>query len=301
MYSLFTQDQYRLFDGRWTVDGGIRMDKKHYGDDPVTGLPTHDWAKEVYTYSLGTAYKLTRILTLTGRYAYSENTIASYQVDPTTRAALPPERDSRYEGGVLANIHPAFTPALMVFYYDTKNEKVSSTGLNPYTGQTVSYYVNPATGEETDYVTTSDMRTKGVEFKVNGQLLKSLTYGSLQYGLRYTYVTTDNHTQNVSIAHNMASGLLSYRFRNVFANVAFVYEGPHNLSTSPAGVIYYQLGDFTRMDANVGCNFKVFNRDTRIAVYARNLGDVHYATRYVSGAYLDPGLTYGVELRYSFF
>ena len=67
------------------------------------------------------------------------------------------------------------------------------------------------------------------------------------------------------------------------------------------GAIYYQLGNYTRVDANVGYNFKLFNRDTRITIYARNLGDVHYATRYVSGAYLDPGFSYGVRLAYSFF
>ncbi len=294
VYSLFALDQYRLFHDRLTVDGSIRMDEKHYNDGPVSGLPDHYWAKEVNTLALGTSYKLTPMFTLTGRYAYVQNTVSGNyedQTTPTTLSALPAERDQRYEGGILANIHPMFNPSLTVFYYDQENQAVT----------TGKYYIDPVTGEEIDYVTPSNVRTKGMEFRVDGQLFKSLTYGSLRYGARYAYVTTDNHTDNTSIAHNMASGLITYRYKDFFTNVAVVYEGPHNLSSSPMGVVYYQLGDFTRVDANAGYDFKVFNRDTRVTVYGRNLGDVHYATRYVSGAYLDPGLSYGVELRFSFF
>ena len=65
-----------------TVDGAIRMDKKHYNDDPVTGLPTHEWTKPVNTFALGTSYRLSRIFTLTGRYAYVENDSRSLLCEP---------------------------------------------------------------------------------------------------------------------------------------------------------------------------------------------------------------------------
>jgi iron complex outermembrane receptor protein len=291
VYSLFLVDQYRLFNGRMTVDGAIRMDQKHYNDNPVTGAPLHEWAKDVTTLALGTSYKLTPMFTLTGRYSHVENTTASYYTTPTTLAALPPEIDTRYEGGIIANVHPWFNPVITGFYYDSQNQAVTNG----------KYYVDPATGQEIDYVTPLNVRTKGAEFRITGEPLKSLAYGSLTYRLQYAYVTTDSHTDNVSIAHNIASGLISYRYKNAFANLTFVYEGPHNLSTSPMGVVYYQLGNFIRVDSNVGYSFKLFNRDMRFTVYARNLGDVHYATRYVSGAYLDPGLSYGVRLAVSFF
>ncbi len=291
VYSLFAVDQYRLFNNRMTVDGALRMDQKHYNDNPVTGVPDHKWAKEVNTFALGTSYKLTPMFTLTGRYSHVENSTAGYYTTPTTLSALPPEIDTRWEGGILAHIHPFFNPCLTGFYYNVKNEAVT----------TGKYYVDPATGEEIDYVTPADVRTKGMELKVTGQPVKSLTYGSLTYGLQYTYVQTNDHKTNISIAHNMASGLITYRLKNAFANFTVRYVGPHNETTSPAGVIYYELGNYTRADANVGYNFNFFNRDMRVTVYARNLGDVHYATRYVSGAYLDPGLSYGVRLAVSFF
>lgn len=294
MYGLYVQDEYRMLNDRLTIDGGIRADKKHYNNSPQTGFPLHEWAKETYAYTLGASYKLNPIITLTGRYAYTENSQSSYQVSPD-KSTLPPERRSRYEAGILANIHPSFNPWLTLYYYDTKNQKVSATGIDPITGKPVSSYIDPFTGDEIDFVATSDVRTKGAELGISGQIMKPLTYR-----VQYSYVTTDDHTTNQSISHHLASGILSYRYKNAFANMSARYVGPKSRSSSPMGVIYYELGDYTRVDANVGYNCKLFGRDTRITVYGKNLGDKAYATRYVTGAYYDPGRQYGVELSYNF-
>ncbi|OPY78829.1 MAG: catecholate siderophore receptor CirA [Syntrophorhabdus sp. PtaU1.Bin153] len=294
MYSLYVQDEYHMLNDRLTLDGGIRMDKKHYNNSPVTGQPTDEWAKETYTYGVGASYKLDSIITLTGRYAYSENSLSSYQVSPDG-GSLPSEKRSRYEAGILANIHPYFNPSLTLYYYDTKDQKVSTTGIDPFTGNVVSSYIDPATGEEVDFVTTSDVRTKGFEFGVSGQILKPLTYH-----LQYSYVETDDHDTNRSISHHLVSGRISYKYRNFDANVSGRYVGPKSRNSSPMGVVYYELGDYTRIDANVAYNCKLFDRDTRITVYGRNLTNTAYATRYVTGAYWDPGIQYGVELSYKF-
>ena len=295
MYSLYAQDEYHMLNDKLTVDAGIRADKKHYDNSPVTGLAIDERAKETYTYALGASYKLSRIITLTGRYAYSENDLSGNQVS-ASGSTLPAEKRSRYEGGILANFYSFFNPWVTLYYYNTKDQKVSSTGIDPTTGKPASSYIDPATGDEIDFVTTSDVRTKGVECGISGQILKPLTYR-----LQYSYITTDNHNTNVSIAHKLASGLITYRYKNFDANLSARYVSPHNLSTSPMGTIYYELGDYTRVDANVAYNCKMFGRDTRITVYGRNLGDSHYATRYVTGAYYDPGRQYGIELSYSFF
>ncbi|OPX95288.1 MAG: vitamin B12/cobalamin outer membrane transporter [Syntrophorhabdus sp. PtaU1.Bin002] len=294
MYSLYVQDEYHMLNDRLTFDGGIRMDKKHYDNSPVTGQPTDEWAKETYTYGVGASYKLNPIITLTGRYAYSENSLSSYQVSPDG-GSLPSEKRSRYEAGILANIHPFFNPSLTLYYYDTKDQKVSTTGIDPFTGNVVSSYIDPATGEEVDFVTTSDVRTKGFEFGVSGQILKPLTYR-----LQYSYVETDDHDTNRSISHHLVSGRVSYKYKNFDANVSGRYVGPKSRSSSPMGVVYYELGDYTRIDANVAYNCKLFDRDTKITVYGRNLTNTAYATRYVTGAYWDPGIQYGVELSYKF-
>lgn len=299
MYSLYAHDEHRLFGDRLTVDAGIRADKKYYRESPVnTGTAMREWSKPVYTLAAGAAYKIGRYLTATGRFAHSENTLAGYQINPTTRGSLPAERRERYEGGLLANLHPAFNPSVTVFYYDTKNQKVSTTGRDPYTGRTVSYYIDPATGEEIDYVTTSDVRTKGAEFAVSGNFLKSFNYT-----LNYSCMITDNSAVNRGQPHVTASGRLGYRFKDFDFNVTARYYGPWSSSTSDGQAAVYDYGDFINLGANVSYSTTLFKRAAKITVYAQNLGDDHFTTRYRSGvgAFKDPGRRFGAEVSYSFF
>jgi iron complex outermembrane receptor protein len=285
MYSLFMWDQHSMFDKKLTFDGGIRMDKKYFGDNDINGTPLHEWSKEIYTYAAGIAYKPIQMLTLTGRYAYSENTPASYQVDAATRSTLPGERRNRYEGGILANFHPAFNPWATLFYYDVKNQ-LTNTG----------YYID-STGNEVNTYTTSNVRYKGVELGFSGQLMKCLSYN-----LNYTYATSDSEAVNLAIAQHMASGRITYKWKGFDTNLMVRYVGSTNTSSSPAGTQLYSLGDYTRVDANIGYNFKVFERAAKFMVYGQNLGDVHYATRIVSNAlYKDPGRVIGARMTISFF
>jgi outer membrane cobalamin receptor len=296
MYGAFITDEYRMFNNRLAIDAGLRMDKKHYNSSPVTGAELDEWAKETFAYTVGASLKLTSMLTLTGRYAYTENSpFNGTQVSPDG-STLPGEDRSRYELGILAAIHPAFAPWATLYYYDTKNQKVSSTGKDPTTGKTVSSYIDPVSGEEIDFVTTASVRTKGVETGISGEFMKYFNYR-----IQYTYITTNNDTTNDDISHHFVSALLGASYKNFFANMNIRYVGPKSRSSSPAGVIYYELGDYTRVDANVGYQGKIFDRDARITVYGKNLGDNLYATRYVTGAYRDPGFQCGVELAYSFF
>lgn len=300
MYSLFAYEEHRMFGNRLSVDGGIRVDKKYYHESPVaTDTKMDEWAKPVYTYAAGVAYKITPFLTATGRFGYSENTLASYQIDPVTKGSLPAEKRLRYEGG-LANLHPAFNPFFTVFYYDTKNQKVSSTGPDPNNphGKPVSSYIDPETGEEVDYVTTADVRTKGIEIGVSGSFLKSFLYD-----LNYSYMTTDNAAANRGQPHVTASGRLGYRYRDLEANVNARYYGPWSSSTSDGQPALDDYGDFVNWGANVSYRFRLLKTYAKIMLYAQNLGDDHFITRNRSGvgAFKDTGRRYGIELSYSFF
>jgi hypothetical protein len=291
MFGLYIQDEYHLFNDKLTLDAGIRADKKHYSNSPVTYRRTDEWGKETYAYTLGAAYKPHRMITLTGRYAYEENGQSSYQVSGTDRTILPAERRNRFEGGILANIHPFFQPFLTLFYYDTKDQKVSSTGTDPITGQTnVSYYIDPATGEEVNFVTTSDVRTKGGEFGISGQIFKPFTYR-----LQYTHVETDNTDTNRGKPHHLASGHFTYRLNeHLTANLSLRYVSSYSLTA------YDERGDYIRTDANIAYNTKIFDRDAKITLYGRNLGNKAYYTS-GNGQYYDPGISYGIQLAYSFF
>ncbi|HVN98130.1 MAG TPA: TonB-dependent receptor plug domain-containing protein [Syntrophorhabdaceae bacterium] len=294
LFGLFAQDEYHMLNDRMTVDAGIRVDKELYYDSPVTYRPVNEWSRPVYAYTVGTAFKLIPKLTLTGRYAYTENYQSGYQ-DSVSKTVLPVEKRSRYEGGVLANLYSFLNPWLTIYYYDTANQKTSTT----VGGQ--SSFIDPSTGDEIDYVTTTNIITRGAEFGSSGEVFKSSTYGTLIYRIQYTYVTTNDLSTNRSMGHNFASGVISYKYKNFDANFSARTVDTHGQSTSPIGTIYYELGGYQRYDANVAYNCKLLNRDTRITLYGRNLGNTHYATRYVTGTYRDPGLQVGVQLAYSFF
>ncbi len=296
MYGAYIADEHRMLNNRLTIDAGFRMDKKHYNSSPVTGEDFDEWAKETFVYTVGTSLKLTSMLTLTGRYAFTENSTATgYQISPDG-SPLPAEKRSRYELGILAAIHPAVTPWATIYYYDTDNQKVSAKGTDPFTGKkNVSSYIDPSTGDEIEFVSTATVATKGFETGISGEFLKYFNYR-----LQYTYITTNDDTTNDSISHHFVSALLGARYKNVFANMNIRYVGPKSRSSSPMGVVYYELGDYTRVDLNVGYKGRIFDRDTRITVYGKNLGNELYATRYVTGAYRDPGFQCGVELSFSF-
>jgi len=286
MYSLFAHDECRMLNDRLTVDGGIRVDRKYYVNGPGQGQPMHDWADPTYTLAFGASYKLNSIFTMTGRYAYSENSEGDYQVS-ADGSNLSPEKRSRYEVGVLANVHPAFNPWITLYYYDTNDQKVTQSSI-----------IDPTTGDEIDYVTAEDVITKGLEIGVNGQIWKPFTYN-----LNYSYKVTNSGTANQGMAHHLASARLNYQYKNAFANVSVRYVGSKTRCPygGGGGVKYYPLDDYTRFDANVGYDLKIYDRETRLTLYGRNLGDKHYANRYVSGAYYDPGRQIGVELAVSFF
>jgi iron complex outermembrane receptor protein len=75
-----------------------------------------------------------------------------------------------------------------------------------------------------------------------------------------------------------------------------IYVGPLWSSASPGGTYYGELANYSRMDGNAGYIFKLFGKPMAFTAFERNMNDNNYATRYVTGAYRDPGRQYGVEL-----
>jgi outer membrane receptor for ferrienterochelin and colicin len=295
MLGLYVQDEHHLFGNKLILDGGIRSDKKYYFNSPTTGKPMDQWAKSAYTVSLGGLYKLSSVFGFSTRFGYSESGLSSDQISANGKP-LPAEKRFRYEAGLVGNVRPYLKPFLTLYLYDTANQKVSSTGIDPNTGKTVSYYIDPATGEEITFVTTSNVITRGAELGISGKIKESWNYS-----MSYSYLITDNLTQNQSMSHHLVNSRLGYRFKNFFANLNMNYVGPKYMSSSPGGVFYLKMADYSRVDANAGFNFKIFDRATKIGFFGRNLGNSHYFTRYVTGAYKDVGLQYGMDLSISFF
>nr|WP_320132108.1 TonB-dependent receptor plug domain-containing protein [uncultured Holophaga sp.] len=297
MKSLFAEDEYRFLGGNLTVDGGIRFDRLSYTKSPVSGSASDLTAAPSPAYTLGVAWKPLPRLTVTGRFARTQNDAGDYQVSPDG-SALPPEKRKKYEFGIQADLHRAFQPWVTAYYYDVKDQKTSTTGLDPNSTSTtkVSSYIDPTTGEEYDFVTCADVVTHGIEGGAAGRIIAPLSYK-----VSWSYTTSDDATTNASMSRHLASAALRYRMGAFGANVSAHYAGPRNRSSSPAGVFYYQLGDYTRVDANLDYGFKLHGCDSKVTLYGRNIGDVHYATRYVTGAYRDPGTQVGLQFTCSFF
>ena len=71
-------------------------------------------------------------------------------------------------------------------------------------------------------------------------------------------------------------------------------------TASPVGILNADLGGYTTIDANIMRDFLFSGYKLTTTVYGRNLGNEHYATRYVTGYYPDRGRTIGLEVSLAF-
>jgi iron complex outermembrane receptor protein len=329
LYGFYLYDEHRLFDNRLTVDGAVRVDKKFIGNGietdgmitenastkggvttvTTTSNPTvNTWTKPVESIAFGAAYKFNSIYKLTARVSYSQQQSDSflftagdlnYILRGRTGAApsnLPSENRFRYEAGVSAAYHPAFTPYVTFFAYDTGNSKIAET-------LPTNIKVVDSTGNTVNVMKAQTVISRGVDIGLSG-FLKQIP---LNYYLTYSYIGTDNALTNEGIAHQTWSARLHYQHRTGFeANVSAKYVGSYrqavteNINNMLNVSSLYGMGDYTRVDANVAYNFKALGKDMRIMIYGQNLANEHYVTMYNGGAYPDLGIVFGTELRVKF-
>jgi len=285
--SLFAADEYRMFGDRLTLDAGLRWDRKTYHASPTNYKRVDMTAAAAPAYSAGLAYKPLSRLTLTGRYAYTQNDPASYQVPGLANpygTYLPTEKREKYEVGSLVNVHSAFNPWATVYFYHTKNSKTadSSGGVIPGTTTKVtgSSYTDPVTGDEIDFVkTVASATTRGIEWGASGRILRPL-----EYKVSWSYCQGSEH---------MASGSLRYQSGPFSANLNARHVGLKSQGT------WYQTGNYTRYDANLNYGFKSHGHDAKLSVFGRNLDDNRYGISNNGGLYRDPGFTYGVQISFN--
>jgi len=290
--SWYVQDEVPLWRDRLVLDGGLRGDKLHNGYSTAAKKSVDIWTPQFMTVALGLTFKAAKALTFTTRYGMVQAAPPSNVVTAST-TALPNQTQNRGEVGMQTKVKSWVNPHASVYFYNTKNATASSaTCTNPYTGQKNQSTWNTPAGDEVDCVALAGtIKTAGAEVGFSGNVIKRLTYD-----VGYGFVATNNNSANNNMSHNFVNARLGYRQRGWFGNFSMVYVGPKRASTSPLGVIYYQLGDYNRLDANVGRDIKLFDRELSVSWFGRNLTSNLYATRYVTGAYRDPGLQYGVQI-----
>lgn len=250
------------------------------------------------TLAFGASYTASKKTTLGARFGYVNSPAASnYWVQTSTgvqsSSVLPNQQQKRGEISFDHKMNQFFNPKITAYIYDTAHgiTTYSATCTNPSGTKNQSSWLDASGNEQICVASAGEIITAGTEVAFSGRITKQLNYNT-----GYSYLASDNTTNNAGMSHNFVNAGLNFREKRYFGNFTMIYVGPRSKTTSPLGTIYYELGNYTRYDLNGGMDFKVRRAPMTFTVFGRNLGDSNYATRYVTGAYRDPGRTVGVQL-----
>ncbi len=288
--------EQKLFGDRLVLDGGYRQDVKHI-DYSSTSASANNANNDVdmapaRVYALGARWKITDMFALSGRYYHGDE---GTNGDFTLRAksgTLDPERQERTEAALEANIKPWFKPTLTWFNVNTGNAKTATTSTYQVAGDTYYYY------------TQSDELRRGLELMVKGTVLKNTTYTfswtrMLNAETTASGVTTD--AIGLTVPKNMFGITLSHTWDPYRFNVSYKQVDKWTQTSSPKGTYNVDgIGDYTRFDVNVQRDFHLGPTLLTGTLFANNLTNQKYSTRYVTGYYPDRGRTIGVELSWAF-
>lgn len=291
--------EQKLFEDRLILDVGYRRDRKHidyFATSSTAGAVMGNKDANLAparTLALGARWKLNDIYALSGRYLDGdEGSSSSFDLRTRNGAPLHAESQKRTEIAFEAGLLPYFRPTITWFDLKGKNQKTATTNTYVVNGQTYYYY------------TEGDVHRRGVELLVKGDIMPRTTYS---IGLTHLYqndtatagVTTD--ALGLSEPKNSLTGRFSHAWGDWRANLSIKRVDKWTQSISAMGTASnVHLGDYTRTDANIMRDFRFDRHGATVELYGRNLGNTHYATRYTTGYYYDPGRVIGVQatLRY---
>ena len=294
--------EQKLFDQRLTLNGGYRRDIKHIDHSASGNLTTPaqiasklkanndvDLAP-ARIFTLGVRWQVDDIYALNGRYFDgNEGSSGDFDLVTQTGAPLQPTHQKRTEIALEAAPTSYFKPTLTWFDVYVGNQKTATTNTYVVNGQTYYYY------------TEADAHRRGLELLVKGDITPRTSYSFAVTHMFINDTTTSSGVATdalgVSEPTNLYTARISHGWDNWRANLSVKKVGPWNTSTSAMGTAYnVNLGDYTRVDANIMRDFQFDGHKATVELYGRNLGNDHYATRYTTGYYYDRGLTVGLQL-----
>lgn len=287
LYSGYVYDEYSLTKA-WSVDAGVRADFRHISkginkysatDNTPSDIINDDWAKPSYSVAAGTAYRFNSMWEGSFRVSFVQQGADDYLFTQDGNS-LDAEHQMRYEAGLVANIHPAFNATFTAYVYDITNLKQTVGSIT--VGEDVyNVYAN------------ADAVRSGFEVYFNGYIFTP----AFNYGLGYSYQQSDNDADNDALPHHIATLRLGYRYDPFSVNLMARYVSEYDSNQFAVNNIYYEIGDFSRIDANINYDFVVGKTQWRATLFGQNLTDEHYETRL---GWEDVGLTFGVELGVKF-
>jgi hypothetical protein len=288
--------EQKFFDGRLVFDGGYREDTKHIdnssagrnqaqANDDANNDVDMDPSK---VFALGAHWQMTRMLALDARYYNGkQGTSGDFDMRLVDDAKPRKEKQERIEVALSADITPWFRPMVTWFDIETENGKSATSSTYELDGGTYYYY------------TEADTLRRGLETTIKGDFGQGTSYQLSWTRMLDNETTSDGVTTEAngkSNPKNLYSLRLSHQWRAYQANLSVKRVGEWENSSSPMGTAEGSLGGYTRVDANIRRDFKWRDLLLTLSLYGRNLGDKHYATRYVTGYYYDRGRTIGTEL-----
>jgi iron complex outermembrane receptor protein len=279
--SLYAQDEVRL--GRWTFDGGIRVDNRtldqNYDTVGTKKVPFNDRALDpLYAVSVGASYRAEGNHNYTARMLYTQQQTVG--VLTTNNASLPKETRLRYE---LAWSKPWMTALITraTVFLDKLTDAAFVSGQvnDPYhAGQKLNVYG------------AASRDNHGLELAAEGRL------EHVFYQLSYSHIVPgDIPTGVVNTPGNLVKARLGWRDGAWSADVTSRYMDKF-LSANAAGTGY--AGDFTATDARVARSFKQDENTTHtVGLFVRNLADNRYVTVY---GFPDEGRVVGIDYRLAY-
>lgn len=296
-----TSLEQSFFDGRLIFDGGYREDTKHIDNASSAkneSLASDDANNDVdmapsKVFALGTHWQMTDMVALDARYYYGDQgTSGDFDMRLVGDVQPHAEKQERIEVALSADIKPWFRPMLTWFNIEAKNAKSATSSTYDLNGGTYYFY------------TEGDELRRGLETTIKGNFGQGTFYQLSWTHMLDNETTSDGITTNligVKKPRNLYSMRLGHAWQayQAYISVKRVDEWVDEWSdsSSPMGTAETQgLGGYTRVDANIKRDFKWRDLLLTLTLYGRNLGDKHYATRYVTGYYYDRGRTIGTEL-----
>lgn len=287
--------EQKLFVERLVLDAGYRRDQKHidyYATSSTPGAPTGNNDTELAparTMAFGARWKFDDTYVLSGRYFDAdEGSSGSFDLRTPNGSPLHAESQKRTEVSLEADLLSYFRPTLTWFDVDGKNAKTATNTTYDVGGQTYYYY------------TESDVHRRGIEILVKGDITPRTSYSiGLTHLTRNEATAADGTTtDNIGLnqPRNSLTGRISHAWNSWRANLSVRKIDSWTQSVSAMGTANdVSLGGHTRVDASLQRDFRFDGHTATAELYGRNLGNAHYATRYTTGYYDDPGRVLGVR------
>ena len=242
--------------------------------------------------TLGGSYALSEQHALSARYFYGDQGISGdFTMQTKDGSSLDAEKQSRYELALESQFTSYLRSLITYFDTDIKNEKRATSNIYMLGGSEYYYY------------TQVNSRTKGLEFTLKGKIANNTSYKFSW--TRILSKKTENYVNvsdevGVTTPRDTFNILLTHSWNDYRFNISGKNAGAYTSSLSPMGLSDADLGDYTRIDANIAKDFKFSGYTATGKIYGRNIGDDKYATKYTTGYYYDRGRTLGAEVSLAF-